>query len=250
MRIRLLVAGTYIALVGLVLLAGTGGAGALVIDDFSTDLTAILVLGAPDSTSSQVSGAGILGGERDMVVTLISDPFIVMAASGNTLNYLQAGNSEGTGLIVWDGANDDPILHPTDLDPTGLDATGLGGVDFTDGGTEDKIAIPLLSSNLPAPMVLTAYTNGTDYSRATVLLPGGAPPQQRAIVLFTSFVADPGGAGADFTNIGAFSIFIDGSTTQGLNAEFDSVVPEPSTATLLLFGILGIVAIRRCGWVP
>jgi len=90
MRIRFLVAGTYIALVGLVLLAGTGGAGALVIDDFSTDLTAILVFGAPDSTSSQVSGAGILGGERDMVVTLISDPFIVMAASGNTLNYLQS----------------------------------------------------------------------------------------------------------------------------------------------------------------
>jgi len=97
-------------------------------------------------------------------------------------------------------------------------------------------------------MVLTAYTNGTDYSTATVLLPGGAPPQQRAIVLFTSFVADPGGAGADFTNIGAFSLYIDGSSTQGLTAGFSAVNPEPSTATLLLFGILGIVTIRRCGW--
>lgn len=237
MRIRLLVAGTYVALAGLGLLAGTGGAGAILIDDFSTD-QAVIWMGAPGSVNSQVSGPGILGGERDMVATLVSSVAVVMAASGNTLNYL--GISESTGLIVWDG--DDPLD-----DAVTVDHTGLGGIDFTAGGG-DKIAVPLLLSNLVAPMILTAYTNAADYSTATVWLPAGASPGQRLSVLFADFVADPGGLGADFTNIGAFSLFIDGSSTQGLTVEFESVVPEPSTATLLLFGILGIVTIRRCGW--
>ena len=70
------------------------------------------------------------------------------------------------------------------------------------------------------------------------------------IVFHTDFIADPGGAGADFTNIGAFSLFSDGSSTQGLTAQFEYFVPEPSTAMLLPLGILGIVSIRRCGWIP
>jgi len=210
------------------------------IDDFSTDQTVILVGGAPDSTSSQVSGAGILGGQRDMQMTLLSNMGVVMAASGGELTYLQAFNSGATGLIVWDGPDAPETLSPT----------GLGGVDFTDGGGEDKIAMPLLFNNLSAPMTLTAYTDAVNFSMATVSFPGNVPPLARLSVLFTSFVADPGGTGADFTNIGAFSLFIDGSSTQGLTVEIDSVVPEPSTATLLLFGILGIIAIRRCGWTP
>jgi len=239
MRIRLLVAGTYIALVGLGLLAGTGRAGAILIDDFSTDQM-VIWLGGLGSASSQVSGAGILGGERDMEVTVVSNVGVIMAASLDTLNYAHAFTSEGTGLIVWDGPDGAATLDPT----------GLGGVDFTDGGTEDKIAIPLLSSNLVAPMVLTAYTDAVNYSTATVSLPGGTPPQLRLIVLHTDFIAAPGGTGADFANIGAFSLLINGSSTPGLTAGFGSVVPEPSTATLLLFGIVGIVTIRRCGWLP
>lgn len=237
MRIRLLVAGTYVALAGLLLLAGTGGAGALVIDDFSTDQT-VLWLGGPGSTDSQVSGAGILGGERDMEMTLLTSIGMAMAASGGTLNYAHFFTSEGTGRIVWDGPDAPDTLSPT----------GLGGVDFTAGG-EDKIAIPLLFSNLSAPMILTAYTDGANYSTATVSLPGNVPPQARLSVLFTAF-STAAGSGADFTNIGAFSLYIDGSTTQGLVAEIESMVPEPSTATLLLFGILGIVTVRRCGWLP
>jgi hypothetical protein len=235
MRTRHLVAGVLLG--GLVLLAWAEDSEALLIDDFSTDQT-VIWLGAPDTVSSQVSGAGILGGERDMVATLISNVGIVMAASGNSLTYLNALNSEGTGLIVWDGADDDPAVDPT----------GLGGIDFTAGG-EDEIAIPLLASNLLAPMILTAYTDGANYSTATVWLPGNVPPDVRLRVFFTDF-STAAGSGADFTNIGALSLFIDGSSTPGLTAGLSIINPEPSTATLLLLGIVGIVTIRRCGWTP
>jgi len=174
-----------------------------------------------------------------MVVTLVSNIGIVMAASGGSLNYLHAGISEGTALIVWDGPDGDSALDPT----------GLGGIDFTDSGATNNIAIPLLDNSFSAPVILTAYTDGGNYSTATVLLPGGVPPQGRLSVLFANFSVSAG-SGADFTNIGAFSLFIDGSSTPGLTAVFESVIPEPSTATLLLLGIVGIVTIRRCGWTP
>jgi hypothetical protein len=229
MRIRLLVAGVLLA--ALALLAWAEDSEAILIDDFSTGQAA-LVFDPAVSEESQVSGSGILGGERDMVVTRASDFGIAMAAFGDGLTYVHAASSQGTGLIVWDGADGDSAVDPT----------GLGGIDFTNGGGEDKVGIPLLASNLPAPIVLTAYTDGANYSTATVLLPGGVPPQQRMSVLFANF-AVAAGSGADFTNIGAFSLFIDGSSTPGLLVRFDSIAPEPSTATLLLFGIRGLAPI-------
>jgi hypothetical protein len=75
------------------------------------------------------------------------------------------------------------------------------------------------------------------------LLPGSVPPLQSLVVLFTDFV-NTGGSGADFTNIGAFSLYINGNSTPGLAVGFD-LIPEPSTGTLLLFGILMLASIRR-----
>ncbi len=233
MRIRFLAAGILFG--GLALLAWTEDSRALLIDDFSADQT--LVVFAPTGfASSQVLGSGILGGERDMELTLAASVGISMAASGADLTYGQIANSQGSGRIVWDGADGDPAV----------DYTGLGSADFTDGGVEDRLAIPLVIGNFSAPIVLTAYTDATNFSTATVLLPGRVPPLQSLIVLFTDF-AVAGGTGADFTDIGAFSLYIDGSSTPGLAVGFD-LVPEPSTGSLLLFGILMLASIRRYRW--
>jgi hypothetical protein len=232
MGIRILFGGTCI-LLGLVL-ACAEGAGALVIDDFSTDQT-LSIIATPGSASSQVSGAGILGGERDMLVTLDSGFFISVASGGGTLTHMQILSSTGSGLLVWDGADDDPAV----------DYTGLGGLDFTEGGGENHLFVPLLFNNLSAPIVLTAYTDAANFSTATVSLPGGVPPQAEVRVFFTDFVDAGASGGADFSNIGAFSLFIDGTTTQDFNAGFGAMTPEPSSATLLLFGILVMATIRR-----
>lgn len=223
MRIRLLFCGTCISLG--VLLACAEGAGALPIDDFSTAQTTLVML-TPGTSSSQVSGAGILGGERDMFVTL--DPGSALGSvtsltvgGGGDLNHWQMFGSLGTSLIVWDGPDDAPAI----------DYTGLGGLDFTSSGSQDRLEIPLLFNNLSAPLVLTAYTDANNFSTATVALPGGVPPLTDLIVLYTDFVdAGPLG-GANFTNIGAFSLFIDGSSIPALDVESAgiSAIPEPAT---------------------
>jgi hypothetical protein len=231
MRIRILVAGVCVFLGGLLLIAGAEDARAILIDDFSTGQAAFVITPA-GSGESQVSGSGILGGERDMIVTLVSSVGVGMSVAGDAMTYGHFANSEGTGLITWDGADGSSVLDPI----------GLGGVDFTNGGTEDRIGIPLLVNNFAATMTLTAYTDAVNYSTATVFLLGGVPPQTALSVLFTDFTAT--GSGADFTNIGAFSLYIDGSSTPGLTVGF-ATIPEPSTATLLLFGLLGVAKLRR-----
>ena len=81
-----------------------------------------------------------------------------------------------------------------------------------------------------------------------MLLPGSVPPLQSLVVLFTDFV-DTGGSGADFANIGAFSLYINGNSTPGLAVGFD-LIPEPSTGSLLLFGILMLASIHRYRLAP
>jgi hypothetical protein len=235
MRTRHLVAGVLLG--GLVLLAWAEDSEALLIDDFSTDQTLVVI--TPDvSANSQIPGSGILGGERDVEVTLVASIGITMAVSGGNFAYGQLGASLGTTRIVWDGMDGDSLLNPT----------GLGGIDFTEAGAEDQIAIPLLVSNSSSQVTLEAYTDAANFSRATVSLPGSVPPQQSLSVRFVDFTDAGVSGGADFTNIGAFSLYIDGSSTPGLTAVFDTVMPEPSTGTLLLFGILMLASIRRYRW--
>jgi hypothetical protein len=133
MRIKPFVSGTCVLLAGLALLAWAEDSEAILIDDFSTGQT-VLVWDPAVSGDSQVSGSGILGGERDVVVTRASDFGVAMAAFGDVLTYVHAANSEGTGLIVWDGADGDSAVDPT----------GLGGIDFTTGGGRTRS--PFLSS--------------------------------------------------------------------------------------------------------
>jgi hypothetical protein len=235
MRIRFLVAGVLFG--GLASFAWAENSHALLIDDFSTD-QGLSAISPAVSASHQVFGSGILGGERDVELTRVANMGVAMTVESGNLAYGHFGSSLGTALIVWDGVDASSALDPI----------GLGGIDFTEGGAEDKIAIPLLSSDSSAPVTLTAYTDLANFSTATVSLPGSVPPQQSLTVLFTDFVDT--GSGADFTNIGAFSLYIDGSATPGLTVLLDSVIPEPSTGTLLLFGILMLASIGRCRWAP
>lgn len=234
-------------LAALISLAVPVTARAVMIDDFSTTQTTAVF--SPGTTASgQASGAGILGGERDMTVTRVSGVGVTMIASTGALSYGHTGSSEAMGLIVWDGPDASIVLDPT----------GLGGADFTDGGLSDVVAVSLSFNDFSTPIIFTAYTDAANFSTATVLSPGNIPPDPATVltVAFADFVT-AGGAGADFSNIGAFSLLIDGSAISALDLEILSVetnaaasVPEPSTALLVGGGIvvLGRLRRRRLRW--
>jgi hypothetical protein len=214
-------------------------ARSITIDAWSAEQTTT-VISPSGSATTVATGAGILGGEREITLTRASGVAVTMAASGGSLAYGQIAGSVGTGTVIWDGVDGGGALDPT----------GLGGVDFTDAATSAAISIPLLFNDLPASLRLTAYTDGANASQVTVALPGGIPPdpQTALTILFSSFSV-LSGTGADFSNIGAFILEVDGSAAAGLDLEVGAVetipTPEPRTAFLLGVGLMGLTLHAR-----
>ncbi len=182
----------------------------IMIDDFSVDQGPLVRtmpgdVGTP--IASTVLDGGILGGERDIRVDLISGP------SGNRIsvvvdsyNHSQDGGIRGTSQATWDGIDGDGLT---------VNPIGLGGIDLTEGGTQDALELLLESADLNASLIFEVFTNAGNSSKYTLFLPGGASNTQH-VIPYTSFLPNLG-AGADFTNVGAITMKIDGSTVASLD---------------------------------
>jgi hypothetical protein len=83
-----------------------------------------------------------------------------------------------------------------------------------------------------------------------MVLPGGIPPDPQSVltILFSSFGV-LAGSGADFSNIGAFVLEVDGSSQAGLDLETGVIqtvaTPELQTAFLLGAGLIGLSLLGR-----
>ena len=112
-------------------------AQSITIDDFSTNQAALTLTYPPAGTSasSSVSGAGILGGERDMQINLtggvIAGNTETSGVSSGFYSYSQDATIAGNGVLQWDGTDGSAALN----------ATGLGGVDLTAGGKHQARAL-------------------------------------------------------------------------------------------------------------
>jgi len=169
------------------------------------------------SSGALTSGGDVIGDERDVEV------FVDSATSGDSqfsvvtgttqLVFSNGGDVEATLLVQYDGV---------DADGAGLnrDVNGLANADLTDG--EDLNVGGLLlavrgDQVVTDGMEVRVFTNGTDFSIATVDLPSNIAASEplEIFVPFTDFVADAGGTGAVFTDVGAIEVFVDGVNSNG-----------------------------------
>jgi hypothetical protein len=148
----------------------------------------------------------------------------------------------GYSRVIWDG-DADAVLN-----------FGLGGVDLTGAATRDRFRTQA-RSDIAGKVHLAVFTSATAYSFATFDLPaaGIAASYSNFAIPFASMamgapallVSDLGlgvaTSMADFTNVNAIAMFIDGTLPNpaGLDAQFtllevNSNVPEPAT-----FGLVG-----------
>jgi uncharacterized repeat protein (TIGR01451 family) len=196
------------ALAALLAAPAPGVAQAIIVDSFSTNQATQTLTFPPagTSSSSSVSGAGILGGERDIQVNLtagvIAGNTMSASVSSGFFSYSQDATISGTGQIQWDGTDGSAAVNPT----------GLGGLDLTAGGSQDAFLLNVTFDDLPVDVVIEVFTDAGNASSMTFTLPGLVFASTNFVFPYSSFTPTLG-AGADFANVGAITVTVGSSTT-------------------------------------
>ncbi len=218
----------------------TGSAHALVIDSFETSQS-LMAASFMVTDSGSVIGPGIIGDERDAVVTWTSGPVFseldVISAGTGFLSFSLGANTLGSAALTWDGDDN----SSTD------DFTGLGGSDLTDSNMSNAMLFDIVSDDNLVDLSITVWTDASDASSAILSLPGGIVSSTDFSVLFASF-SPILGSGADFANVGMIRVEIDAAlvaTDLLIESVRTGFIPEPSTLTLAACALIGLAYVRR-----
>lgn len=226
-----------------VVLAATSVASAtIIIDNFNSGDQSLSVRQAAPNSSSLVWGlleADVLGGTREVLLPWIggaSRTFADVNLDDNgTLDYAQGPGTESRLTIIWE--------REQSPDQIGLSDYNLG-VDLTAQGDTGFVA-NLLNIDLPIKFRIEVYTDASNASYWETVGAGGDTGAK--YVPFAAFSTLSGG-GADFTNVGAIKLVIDGTGYPDTDVSIDyfaTGVPEPSTLALAGVALFGAVFMAR-----
>lgn len=220
-----------------------GAQAAYVIDSFSTPAVPLESNQIKDDTTNGIAvyaapvlDAGILGGSRDIYISKQGDladdvgSGITSNVFNGTWRYSEQTGQNGFGVARWDGASIG----------TEIDTDGLGGVDLTAFGSSLKVDLIRSDAGLPLTFfVWSDMLNNNVYSVSSFMLTASGAGSY--IFNFSDFI------GANFADVGALELQVNGGQMGDLDAQIDmvSVVPEPGTLALAGIALLGLGAIRR-----
>jgi len=229
-------------------------AATITIDDFGPNSNQFLNKSGIGAVSSSVANAGILGGERDALLSVLSGLGSAQAVAfdlggGNDkLYYSQDALIFSQVTLTYDGTDGSG----------GLDPDGLGGFDLTGGGTEYGFEVGVGFMDSPFTIEMTVYdasnSQGLKWSRETITVAGPIFSPTALTLPYGHFGDAPGEVGpngpASFNNVGAVTVRIQ-SVNRGADIEVDyirtSVVPEPASIFTAVLGaaLCGFGFLRR-----
>lgn len=160
------------------------------------------------SVSSALGASEAIGGYRKLSAQRTSQwGSVLLGANANipgALEFASGSASTGTYWVGWDGQGSNAST---------LDPTGLGQKDLTSLGTRSGIKLSLGADHDNVSAVLKIYSDANNWSMATISpVPntGDGTASQEFFLRWTSFVTG-GGAGADFTKVGAIRLDVTGT---------------------------------------
>jgi large repetitive protein len=196
----------------------TQGVQGTVIDSFDTTTQGIIASrfnGRSDSSSLVAPEA--LGGHRELFTQLNSTSGSLSLGANDyipgVLDCASGAASNGTFQVIWDG---------TATNPKAANPTGLNHVDLTQSGANTAIQFVVGADHDNASLVLKVYTDANNWSQATVPITntGDGSATQAVNIPFSSFTVGAG-SGANFANVGAVQLNING--VAAVDAEIGSI---------------------------
>jgi hypothetical protein len=216
-------------------------------EDFAIDDTP----GGTAVASSTSDCASILGCEREISANYISGDGgsfdrSIMVVEDSKLSFSNDEGVRGEGVVQWDGA--------ADLGSMTIDPDGLGGINLWAFG--DGFLVEVIATDLDFDLWINAYTDDDEFTKTRVRTTG---PETLFIPFANLETCDNpggpvqevicGGAGgdqpADLKRFGAAELIINpggGTVSVDLSIGPITMIPEPTTLSLLGLGLLGAAA--------
>lgn len=203
----------YLVLVILLLglLTSVVHAAQLDVDTFDVDAQISNVDFSDCTSVGGGTGTDMMGGERDLLVTRTTGGGTVQAdvdtSIADSLALSIGAGTRGTALVQLDGVDGNCALNfglTESLNPY------------------DGLTIFVRQVDLNGILTMRVYTDGSNYSTLSYTLPYAiSPPGTEVYFPFAQFTDV--GAGADFANVTAIEIILDGTTTDSLDMTIDYV---------------------------
>jgi hypothetical protein len=221
------------AIVGFLSVAFVASGATVVVDNFNnTSMPGPLVVFGAPATFTDPGVTGVIGGQRDILVSRTSGTGFILAFIGSgVLNFVSTANTAGFVNITYSGTGSS-FSTPQDV---------------TDGGNNLGFEFLITSATPGLSLFLTlnsAAGTSTSLTTITSSIAGG-----RIFVPFTSLTPTIG-SGANLSSLTSIVLGVGDLTGNPVgtvaNVDFlGATVPEPSTYALMGLGLISAAMLRR-----
>jgi hypothetical protein len=230
----------------------SAASNAAIIDSFDTEQTVEDATAGDGGVWGSVNSGGgdIIGGERDVLVDLLTSDFgndaEFIVRNGTSVGNFNIG-SESTASFALQYDGDDADGPGETLTPD-----GLGGLDL--GSLGNAFVFDVLAADQPGLEVSATVWSGGSSSTVNITgtfpvgnpgLPGNVDPPVPSPIPFADF------AGVDFSDVGALEFVVTGNVAFDVTVAQIEVpgeeqqVPEPMTLGLVGVGLVSIGMVAR-----